>query len=183
MHKRLDHFDVPIKSDTEICKDYAGRQKDKYQCYADLDCADMKEEPCTPTEVYSTPVDDVAGRSFSPPLYSSTPAAQSTVVRIDEQREIHLAKEDYDRVGVFMHQLVTQLHKEEDAVMEGDIITSFMDATAHYIRDPLDIEYYTAIIYHVIASALLPGGNLIVTQDTKYPSRPEDRQITSLAAY
>ena len=82
-----------------------------------------------------------------------------------------------------MHQLVTQLHKEEDAVMEGDIITSFMDATAHYIRDPLDIEYYTAIIYHVIANARLPGGTLIVTQDTKDTARPEDRQIIMLSAY
>ena len=82
-----------------------------------------------------------------------------------------------------MHQLVRQQQKEEDIVMEGDIITSFMDAIADHIRGPMDIEYYTAIISHVIANALLPGGTLIVTQDTQDPARPEDRQIPMLTAY
>ena len=66
--------------------------------------------------------------------------------------------------------------------MEGDIITSYIDEIGDQLHDSTEIEHHAAITYHVIAAQLLPGGNLLVTQETSDTTRPEQRLIATASS-
>ena len=179
VHRHLSHFHVPINANAEMGLDYAGKQGDKQRCYQDLDHTDTKGEPYTPTEDNNSYYDAVSEAGLMPPVYSATHSTLPTSMRIDDSGFIYMEKEEYDRVGECMCQVFQRLQREEEIVMEGvNIITSLTDEIAEHLRDPMEIECHTAIIYHVIANALLPGGTLVVAQGVPDPGRPEDRQIT-----
>ena len=137
----------------------------------------MKEEPYTPTKIVDSPIEASQQVMFTKPDYVLTASQHTVSVQVDPNLNIYIQKRDYERVVKFVIDLVKELQNTIGTMMEGDIITSYIDVIGDQLHGHTEIECHTAIIYHVIAEQLLPGGHLVVTQQAPDTNRPEQRQI------